>query len=65
MTDQRRENLHKYFKVIKKCIICRQSYGTDLDKEFDGKGICPICLGRITRPFYNGTETQQGGKTSS
>lgn len=35
------EQLEQYYKKVLNCVICKQKYGSDLQKSEDG--ICPGC----------------------
>lgn len=41
---ENRKDLDKYYVEIRRCIICKQKYGNDTDKD---DGICPICQTRL------------------
>lgn len=39
--DQRRTNLHKIYKHVRKCRLCNKKYGTD--KNIKENGMCSAC----------------------
>lgn len=40
MVDERRSLLHKYYRHIRNCKLCKEKYGTDRKHE---TGLCPVC----------------------
>jgi rRNA maturation endonuclease Nob1 len=46
-----RDNLKKYYDIIKVCILCKKEFGVDkgYNKKKKENNICPVCQHKLTK----------------